>query len=36
MQVMFSSVLNKRLPTEAGINVACVSPGIAQTNVVSF
>ncbi|KAL8547818.1 hypothetical protein ACS0TY_007230 [Phlomoides rotata] len=35
-QVMFSSVLNKRLPTEAGINVACVSPGIVHTNVVSF
>ncbi|KAL8547816.1 hypothetical protein ACS0TY_007230 [Phlomoides rotata] len=32
-QVMFSSVLNKRLPTEAGINVACVSPGIVHTNV---
>ncbi|PIN24838.1 Dehydrogenases with different specificities (related to short-chain alcohol dehydrogenases) [Handroanthus impetiginosus] len=32
-QIMFSSVLNKRLPTEAGINVACVSPGIVQTNV---
>ncbi|EYU17799.1 hypothetical protein ABFS82_04G179500 [Erythranthe guttata] len=32
-QIMFSSVLNKKLPTEAGINVACVSPGIVQTNV---
>ncbi|KAL3618110.1 hypothetical protein CASFOL_038431 [Castilleja foliolosa] len=32
-QIMFSSVLNKRLPTEAGINVACVSPGIVHTNV---
>ncbi|CAL0322304.1 unnamed protein product [Lupinus luteus] len=32
-QVMFSSVLNKRLPAESGINVLCVSPGIVQTNV---
>ncbi|KAL6509667.1 hypothetical protein OROGR_022977 [Orobanche gracilis] len=32
-QIMFSSVLNKRLPTEAGINVVCVSPGIVHTNV---
>ncbi|KAK4479250.1 hypothetical protein RD792_014761 [Penstemon davidsonii] len=32
-EVMFSSVLNKRLPAEAGINVVCVSPGIVQTNV---
>ncbi|KAK6942182.1 Short-chain dehydrogenase/reductase SDR [Dillenia turbinata] len=32
-QVMFSSILNKRLPAEAGINVVCVSPGIVQTNV---
>ncbi|KAI3464204.1 hypothetical protein Pfo_020867 [Paulownia fortunei] len=32
-QVMFSSVLNKRLPSEAGINVVCVSPGIVHTNV---
>ncbi|KAK4402522.1 Dehydrogenase/reductase SDR family member FEY [Sesamum angolense] len=31
--IMFSSVLNKRLPTEAGINVVCVSPGIVHTNV---
>ncbi|CAA3008604.1 Hypothetical predicted protein [Olea europaea subsp. europaea] len=35
-QVMFSSVLHKRLPAEAGISVVCVSPGIVQTNVVSF
>ncbi|KAM7479567.1 hypothetical protein LguiA_027780 [Lonicera macranthoides] len=32
-QVMFSSVLHKRLPAEAGISVLCVSPGIVQTNV---
>ncbi|XP_042062065.1 dehydrogenase/reductase SDR family member FEY-like [Salvia splendens] len=32
-QIMFSSVLNKKLPTEAGINIACVSPGIVHTNV---
>ncbi|XP_022897072.1 dehydrogenase/reductase SDR family member FEY-like [Olea europaea var. sylvestris] len=32
-QVMFSSVLHKRLPAEAGISVVCVSPGIVQTNV---
>jgi len=32
-QVMFSSVLHKRLPTEAGISVLCASPGIVQTNV---
>ncbi|XP_027358455.1 dehydrogenase/reductase SDR family member FEY-like [Abrus precatorius] len=32
-EVMFSSVLNKRLPAEAGISVMCVSPGIVQTNV---
>ncbi|KAL6579721.1 hypothetical protein OROMI_007745 [Orobanche minor] len=31
--IMFSSVLNKRLPTEAGVNVVCVSPGIVHTNV---
>ncbi|KAK6945592.1 Short-chain dehydrogenase/reductase SDR [Dillenia turbinata] len=33
-QVMFSSILNKRLTVETGINVICVSPGIVQTNVV--
>ncbi|KVI07471.1 Glucose/ribitol dehydrogenase [Cynara cardunculus var. scolymus] len=32
-QVMFSSVLHKKLPAEAGISVVCVSPGIVQTNV---
>ncbi|XP_019200098.1 PREDICTED: retinol dehydrogenase 11-like [Ipomoea nil] len=32
-QVMYSSMLQKRLPAEAGINVICVSPGIVQTNV---
>ncbi|KAL9224787.1 hypothetical protein vseg_000790 [Gypsophila vaccaria] len=33
-QVMFSSVLQKRLSAESGINVVCVSPGSVQTNVV--
>lgn len=32
-QVMFSSVLHKRLPAESGICVLCASPGIVQTNV---
>ncbi|KDP34876.1 hypothetical protein JCGZ_09164 [Jatropha curcas] len=32
-QIMFSSVLNKRLPAEAGISVVCTSPGIVHTNV---
>ncbi|EXC01791.1 Retinol dehydrogenase 11 [Morus notabilis] len=32
-QVMFTSVLFKRLPAESGINVLCVSPGIVHTNV---
>ncbi|CAK7327899.1 unnamed protein product [Dovyalis caffra] len=32
-QVMFTSVLHKRLPAESGISVLCVSPGIVQTNV---
>ncbi|XP_030507483.1 dehydrogenase/reductase SDR family member FEY [Cannabis sativa] len=32
-QVMFSSVLFKRLPAEAGVSVLCVSPGIVHTNV---
>ncbi|KAI9087854.1 hypothetical protein K1719_030184 [Acacia pycnantha] len=32
-EVMFSSVLTKRLPAEAGISVVCVSPGIVLTNV---
>ncbi|KAM7269190.1 hypothetical protein ACFE04_024687 [Oxalis oulophora] len=32
-QVMFSSVLFKRLPAESGISVMCASPGIVQTNV---
>jgi hypothetical protein len=35
LQIMFSSVLFKRLPAEAGISVLCASPGIVQTNVVS-
>ncbi|RXH75282.1 hypothetical protein DVH24_030003 [Malus domestica] len=36
LQIMFSSVLHKRLPAESGINVVCVSPGIVQTNVLSI
>ncbi|KAL5142760.1 Dehydrogenase/reductase SDR family member FEY [Glycine soja] len=32
-EIMFSSILNKRLPAESGISVLCVSPGIVQTNV---
>ncbi|KAK4766360.1 hypothetical protein SAY87_008002 [Trapa incisa] len=32
-QVMFSSILHKRLPAEAGISVLCVSPGVVSTNV---
>ncbi|KAL6629713.1 hypothetical protein ACP70R_029478 [Stipagrostis hirtigluma subsp. patula] len=32
-QVKFSSMLHKRIPAEAGINVICVSPGIVDTNV---
>lgn len=32
-QVKFSSILQKRIPSEAGVNVICVSPGIVQTNV---
>ncbi|KAG5229674.1 dehydrogenase/reductase SDR family [Salix suchowensis] len=32
-QVMFSSVLHRRLPAESGISVLCVSPGVVQTNV---
>ncbi|XP_010242297.1 PREDICTED: retinol dehydrogenase 12-like [Nelumbo nucifera] len=32
-QIMFSSILHKKLPAEAGINVVCVSPGIVHTNV---
>ncbi|XP_017257175.1 dehydrogenase/reductase SDR family member FEY-like [Daucus carota subsp. sativus] len=31
-QVMFSSILNKKLPSKAGISVVCVSPGVVQTN----
>ncbi|KAI9089556.1 hypothetical protein K1719_029161 [Acacia pycnantha] len=34
-QVMFSSILQKKLPIESGISVVCVSPGIVRnTNVV--
>jgi short-subunit dehydrogenase len=36
LQVMFSSVLHRRLPAESGISVLCVSPGVVQTNVVSL
>nr|CAD1834307.1 unnamed protein product [Ananas comosus var. bracteatus] len=32
-QVKFNSIICKRIPTEAGINVLCVSPGIVHTNV---
>ncbi|XP_056692819.1 dehydrogenase/reductase SDR family member FEY [Spinacia oleracea] len=32
-QIMFSSIFQKRLPAESGINVVCVSPGIVHTNV---
>ncbi|KAJ6428273.1 hypothetical protein OIU84_023654 [Salix udensis] len=32
-QIMFYSVLQKRLPLEAGISVLCVSPGTVHTNV---
>ncbi|XP_062217956.1 dehydrogenase/reductase SDR family member FEY-like [Phragmites australis] len=32
-QVKFSSMLHKRIPAEAGINIICVSPGIVDTNV---
>ncbi|KAI4352028.1 hypothetical protein L6164_006318 [Bauhinia variegata] len=32
-QIMFNSVLHKRLPVESGISVLCVSPGVVQTNV---
>ena len=35
-QIMFSSVLQKKLPSEASINVMCVSPGVVMTNVVSI
>ncbi|CAM8943868.1 unnamed protein product [Rhodiola kirilowii] len=32
-QVMFSSMLHKRVPAEAGISIVCVSPGVVDTNV---
>lgn len=32
-QIKFSSILQKRLPAESGVNVVCVSPGIVSTNV---
>ncbi|KAG0477737.1 hypothetical protein HPP92_012456 [Vanilla planifolia] len=32
-QIKFCSILQKRIPAEAGINVVCVSPGIVHTNV---
>lgn len=35
VQIMFSSILHKRLPAESGISVVCNTPGIVLTNVVS-
>ncbi|KAH9603093.1 hypothetical protein KSS87_010368, partial [Heliosperma pusillum] len=32
-QVMFSGILQNRLPAECGINVVCVSPGVVKTKV---
>uniref|UniRef100_A0A0D6QSW2 Uncharacterized protein n=1 Tax=Araucaria cunninghamii TaxID=56994 RepID=A0A0D6QSW2_ARACU len=32
-EIMFNSVLQKKLPAEAGVNVICVSPGVVMTNV---
>ncbi|KAM3249650.1 hypothetical protein P3L10_011420 [Capsicum annuum] len=32
-EIMFSSVLHKRLPAETGISVVCNTPGIVLTNV---
>nr|CAB3445313.1 unnamed protein product [Digitaria exilis] len=32
-QVKFSSMLHKRIPAEAAVNVICASPGIVDTNV---
>ncbi|GLJ13419.1 hypothetical protein SUGI_0211880 [Cryptomeria japonica] len=32
-EIMFSSVLQRKLPSEAGVNVMCVSPGVVMTNV---
>eukprot|EP00252_Welwitschia_mirabilis_P002498 TRINITY_DN12450_c0_g1_i1.p1 TRINITY_DN12450_c0_g1~~TRINITY_DN12450_c0_g1_i1.p1 ORF type:complete len:375 (+),score=65.99 TRINITY_DN12450_c0_g1_i1:220-1344(+) len=32
-QIMFSSVLQRKIPSEAGINIMCVSPGVVTTNV---
>ncbi|ERM94668.1 hypothetical protein AMTRI_Chr03g143460 [Amborella trichopoda] len=32
-QIMFSSILQKKLPSEAGISIICVSPGIVHTNI---
>ncbi|KMZ59459.1 Dehydrogenase/reductase SDR family protein 7-like [Zostera marina] len=32
-QLKFSSILQKKLPSEAGISVLCASPGIVDTNV---
>ena len=34
-QIMFSSVLFKKLPLETGVSVICLSPGVVLTNVVS-
>ena len=30
---MFRSVLQRKIPSEAGLNVMCVSPGVVMTNV---
>ncbi|KAF3602371.1 hypothetical protein F2Q69_00034265 [Brassica cretica] len=32
-QIMFSSVLFKKLPVETGVSVICLSPGVVLTNV---
>ncbi|GLJ32213.1 hypothetical protein SUGI_0648400 [Cryptomeria japonica] len=32
-EIMFSSVLQRKLPSEAGVNVMCVFPGVVMTNV---
>jgi hypothetical protein len=32
-QIMFSSILFKKLPLETGVSVVCLSPGVVLTNV---
>ncbi|KAF2534356.1 hypothetical protein F2Q70_00033195 [Brassica cretica] len=32
-QIMFSSILFKKLPLETGVSVICLSPGVVLTNV---